>query len=315
MDTISIATPIRILQFSGTAGDRIVVRANRTSGSVNPLLQIFAPDGSSGARQEPLPDGSGYYRAWVDSYELPASGAYTIFVSDDNGRETGGYILTLQRSNNPARARQLTKFDTTTQRITLPTQIRCYLFSGSAGDTVTVKAQRDSATLSPILEVFNPDGRLWIRQFPFLDAGDHKRTWIVDSVLKTTGVFAIFVSDDNGVKTGRYGFSFSLRSAKGVGVPPSGTRGPLPAEYALLQNYPNPFNPSTVLEYQVPRASHVNLTIYDVIGREVSRLVDEPVNAGRYRVTVDGSTLATGVYFCVMRSGGFVGTIRILLIQ
>lgn len=77
----------------------------------------------------------------------------------------------------------------------------------------------------------------------------------------------------------------------------------LPKEYALHQNYPNPFNPYTTIEYDLPYRSIVTLTIYDVIGREVERLVDGvEISPGRHRVQFDAGLLSTGVYFCRLTS-------------
>lgn len=66
--------------------------------------------------------------------------------------------------------------------------------------------------------------------------------------------------------------------------------------YELSQNYPNPFNPSTTIEFAIPQADRVKLTIYDILGRQVAILVDERMEAGRHAVTFDASKFATGVY-------------------
>ncbi len=71
----------------------------------------------------------------------------------------------------------------------------------------------------------------------------------------------------------------------------------LPQEYSLLQNYPNPFNPSTTISYRVPEVSDVVLKVYDVIGREVSSLVNEEKAAGEYRINFNAGNLASGIYF------------------
>jgi hypothetical protein len=78
-----------------------------------------------------------------------------------------------------------------------------------------------------------------------------------------------------------------------------------PAAYALHQNYPNPFNPTTSLRYDLPHTARVTLTVHDLLGREVIRLVDADVAAGSYVVTWNGRTgtgmpAASGVYFCRM---------------
>ncbi|HXF99751.1 MAG TPA: glycosyl hydrolase family 8 [Bacteroidota bacterium] len=72
----------------------------------------------------------------------------------------------------------------------------------------------------------------------------------------------------------------------------------IPEKFSLEQNHPNPFNPSTVIRYGVPGRSHIRLVIYDQLGREVARLVDDVKESGYYDVRFDGRNLASGMYFC-----------------
>ena len=69
-----------------------------------------------------------------------------------------------------------------------------------------------------------------------------------------------------------------------------------PTRFSLAQNFPNPFNPGTTITYELPRASEVRLSVYDILGREVSVLVNGRVDAGSHRARFDGSGLASGVY-------------------
>ncbi len=71
----------------------------------------------------------------------------------------------------------------------------------------------------------------------------------------------------------------------------------LPKNYSLNQNYPDPFNPTTAIIYDLPKAGHVTLNVYDILGRQVALLVNENKNPGEYKVTLDASRLASGVYF------------------
>lgn len=89
-----------------------------------------------------------------------------------------------------------------------------------------------------------------------------------------------------------------------------GNIGQIPSSFGLLQNYPNPFNPSTVITYQISNYSHVSLKIYDVLGREVTTLVDEYKQPGFYncKFSIFNSQLTSGVYFYQLRSGGFADT-------
>jgi len=89
----------------------------------------------------------------------------------------------------------------------------------------------------------------------------------------------------------------------------------VPQKYVLHQNYPNPFNPGTAIRFDVPGVSDVRLTVFDQLGREVTRLVNEQKQPGSYTVRFDGSRLASGVYFYRMEAGGYVATRKLLLLK
>jgi photosystem II stability/assembly factor-like uncharacterized protein len=89
----------------------------------------------------------------------------------------------------------------------------------------------------------------------------------------------------------------------------------LPAAFALAQNYPNPFNPSTAIGFQVTAYSHVRLSIYDLLGREVATLVNEVKAPGSYEVTWDAGGMASGVYLYRLNAGDFTQTKRLLLLH
>jgi hypothetical protein len=98
--------------------------------------------------------------------------------------------------------------------------------------------------------------------------------------------------------------------------------GGLPEEFRLMQNYPNPFNPETTIEYKIggargqgSGASHVQLIVYDLLGRTVSTLVNEKKAPGTYTVRFDATGLGSGVYFCQMTAGTFVETKKLLLLR
>ena len=76
----------------------------------------------------------------------------------------------------------------------------------------------------------------------------------------------------------------------------------IPEAFNLMQNYPNPFNPSTNIRYDVPTSAKVKIVIYDILGREVSTLMDGVQVAGRYVTTWNASGLATGVYIYRMEA-------------
>ncbi|NUN11013.1 MAG: T9SS type A sorting domain-containing protein, partial [Ignavibacteriaceae bacterium] len=94
----------------------------------------------------------------------------------------------------------------------------------------------------------------------------------------------------------------------GIG-PRQETKKIIPAVFNLLQNYPNPFgrathsdNPSTQIVYHIPKESEVVLKVYDLLGREISVLVNEKKQPGEYTVTFDGRKLASGIYLYELRA-------------
>jgi len=106
----------------------------------------------------------------------------------------------------------------------------------------------------------------------------------------------------------------------------------LPATYSLSQNYPNPFNPSTVINYQIPQAGKVTIKIYDIIGNEITTIVNEYKDAGSYSVTFSANggslsagshgasggnaeTLSSGIYIYKLIAGGFVSSKKMMLIK
>jgi len=93
-------------------------------------------------------------------------------------------------------------------------------------------------------------------------------------------------------------------------------QGQTPYTFKLGQNFPNPFNPTTKINYEIPNDSKVKLIIYDILGREVKKIVnDELKKAGRYVVDFDGTNLASGVYFYRIEAGNFVESKKMVLIK
>ena len=83
----------------------------------------------------------------------------------------------------------------------------------------------------------------------------------------------------------------------------------------LMEAFPNPFNPVTVIRYSLPARGWVTLTIYDVLGREVARLVDELQDAGYRSVEWDAGSRPSGVYFYRLQAGAFVETKKLVLMR
>lgn len=83
--------------------------------------------------------------------------------------------------------------------------------------------------------------------------------------------------------------------------------------FNILPNYPNPCNATTILPFMVPQKAFVSITIYDTLGREVTRLIGEEMEAGKYEIPWNGEQLSTGVYIVQLRIGEIAATQKITL--
>jgi beta-glucosidase len=110
-----------------------------------------------------------------------------------------------------------------------------------------------------------------------------------------------------------YGFSLFELEVYGSPLASIDPPGSLPSRFALHENYPNPFNPSTIIGFDVPRASRVAVAVYDILGRQVAALIDGQILAGGHRVEWNAAGMASGVYFCRMTAEGFTQTRKLVL--
>lgn len=86
-------------------------------------------------------------------------------------------------------------------------------------------------------------------------------------------------------------------------------------EYALLPNFPNPFNPRTAISFQLSAVSHVRISVRDVLGREITVLVDEKRGPGVHEISWDASLFPSGIYFYQMKAGEYLETRKMVLIK
>ena len=98
----------------------------------------------------------------------------------------------------------------------------------------------------------------------------------------------------------------------------------LPDEFSLLQNYPNPFNPTTTIEYTIPAVvkenfpsllQNVQLKIYDILGREVSTLINNKQKTGNYKIVFDASNLSSGIYYYSLRINNNVSSKKMVFLK
>jgi photosystem II stability/assembly factor-like uncharacterized protein len=89
----------------------------------------------------------------------------------------------------------------------------------------------------------------------------------------------------------------------------------VPVNFELTQNYPNPFNPTTIIKYSVPMKSQISLTIFDLLGREISKLVNGVQETGVYEASFDASKLSSGIYYYTLSAGDFTQTKKMMLVK
>ncbi len=91
--------------------------------------------------------------------------------------------------------------------------------------------------------------------------------------------------------------------------------------YSLEQNFPNPFNPSTRIRYNIPEQSRVKINIYNILGKEVSELVNDVKSSGDYNIKWNASNLSSGFYFLTIEAvslqsnNKFIKTIKMILLK
>jgi hypothetical protein len=163
----------------------------------------------------------------------------------------------------------------------------------------------------------------------FSDANNGTVVGDSGTILRTRNAGATWTSQTSGTTSILFGVSFTdaeygtvvgdsgtiLHTTNGGVTSVGGEHNGVPHQYSLSQNYPNPLNPSTTIKFELPKASLVSLTVYDILGRVVSVLVNEGRGAGVHEVKFDGSSLASGVYFYRLQAENFTQTKRLLLLK
>ncbi len=183
------------------------------------------------------------------------------------------------------------------------------------GDSVTGFPVSSQATYlnafetSPTMIDIDHDGDVEL----FAPCNDRKiYCWDTPGIYDSTKVWSTYKG--NAARTGTQ-FADVL-----IGVKPSSNN--VPSSYKLYQNYPNPFNPVTRINYELPITNYVKLTVYDILGKKVSTLVDEMQNAGTYEVVWNSIDYPSGIYFYTLEArqagsstGNFSDTKKMILVK
>ena len=150
-----------------------------------------------------------------------------------------------------------------------------------------------------------------------LDKGETWMPQIVPSTMPTGTYFydAFFLNDSIGVVAGRSTVLYTTTGGQPlVSVSERGFNSS-PSQSVILKNYPNPFNSSTMIRFDAPDFDHVRISIYDLLGKEISVLMDEIKTPGKSTVSWDASTFTSGVYIARIQSGSSIQTRKIVFVR
>lgn len=117
----------------------------------------------------------------------------------------------------------------------------------------------------------------------------------------------------NGFIVSEYGVYYRTRN--GITSVEDNLKKIAPDSYMLSQNFPNPFNPAAAIKFSIKKAEHVSLKVFDMLGREVSTLVNEYKEAGSHVVYFDGSYLPSGIYIYTIQAGSFRDSRKMTLLK
>lgn len=176
-------------------------------------------------------------------------------------------------------------------------------YNGVGGQNYINTTFDDSASLGikqgtpPFTGTFRPDSYLWN-----LNGQELQGYWVLRIYDKAAGNQGTLVNWSLNIS---YSQSVSVKKEEGT----------VPSDYVLYQNYPNPFNPVTNIKFSIPKAGFVKLAVYDMLGREVSVLVNEVKQAGQYTVDFKAVNLTSGIYFCRLTTNEFTEVKKLVLMK
>ena len=198
-----------------------------------------------------------------------------------------------------------------------------YVFQNTASDKIIIAANNgepvnlisldayqvsETSTDSLVIEGWNNNEMVYTHAFLNVSAWETLK-------LNYNNINKIVIRLDSVSSGGLTDYNFDNFSFQNAVSSVSNASAGIPKSYGLNQNYPNPFNPSTVISYRIAKSGKVVLKIYDLLGREVTTLVDKNEAAGSYAVTFNAGSLSSGLYIYVLKAGNFVSTRKMILLK
>jgi hypothetical protein len=215
----SISTPAEMdsYTFTANAGDKVLVRMGRSSGSLFPEIRVFNSDGTKLCE---VNNSNTAFTTEIASCSLPNTGTYTILAYDHYGYTTytGDYYIVLQRLNNSDSLGSISFGQTLPGSIGTPTKTDIYTFVASLGDTVLVRMGKSSGSLYPEIRVFGPDGT------KLCEVNNSNLAFTVEIAgcsLPDTGTYTILAYDHYGYSTYTGNYSLYLQRLNNPGLPVS----------------------------------------------------------------------------------------------
>ncbi|MFC1475808.1 putative Ig domain-containing protein [Candidatus Zixiibacteriota bacterium] len=205
--SIDAGGEIDVYTFTGTAGDRIIVRMLAQTSSLDSWLGLYGPgDTLLDSHYDPWQPGGNIYQAYLYDYELKENGIYKIYCSDVGGDATGDYLLSLQCWQHLKLNGQPITYDTAIDtNISVFGQYCAYTFTGAAGERIIVRMLAQTSTLDSELLLYGPgDTLLAGHSDPWNPGGYIYQAYLYDYELPENGTYTIYCSDVEDDATGDY---------------------------------------------------------------------------------------------------------------
>ncbi len=216
---------------------------------------------------------------------------------------------------DPATAPAQVLFDTTYT-------LQCYIYGDGSGNQFRFcrnDSTRDQAAFHEVSQWVTIDWIGWkLVEWKLSDPAS-VGAWLGDRVLNGSklNIDSFHLTHPTGAASSGVLFFDNLQVVKKSSYPVGveDKPGHMPGQFALLQNYPNPFNPVTQIDFVLPKAGHVTLTVFDVLGREVAHLLDERREAGMHHVLFDARQAGSGAYFYRLSFEGQILVRKMLVVK
>jgi YD repeat-containing protein len=184
--------PWKYYYLTASANDSVTLRVTKTSGTLTPYLEFYGPTGTL----------IGSAAGQLDR-TLTTAGTYTIVVRDQSSINTGNFILTWHRINNPCNAATIGCGQVLQGNLSTVGKIDVYTFTVTGGDNVVLTLTKTSGGLDPSLELYNSSGTRLAYQYT--STGNQV---IITQTLSSAGTYSVFASDYGNDETGNYTFKF-----------------------------------------------------------------------------------------------------------